>query len=205
MVNRSEPDPSPHQALSCLMDGELPRAETDQALAGWSQDGDMRARWHAYHLIGDVLRSEDLASRPAADERFLQALRLRLADEPVPMSPAPLRLPAAFDVDQDRLAATGAQAMPSPQRSFARRWLAPAALAAGLMAALGLTLVPQLMTPTPVGPTLAATPAGPAQAAGTLVRDARLDRYLAAHRSLANNAMAVGAAEHRVQIVFESR
>ena len=181
------------------MDGELPQAETTDALTGWSQDGDLRARWHAYHLIGDVLRSEDLASQPAADERFLQALRLRLADEPVPMAPAPLT------ANQHGQSAAGTQAQPLPQRSAARRWLAPAALAAGLMAALGLTLLPQLMTPTPAGPTLAATPALPAQASGTLVRDARLDRYLAAHRSQANSAMAAGAAEHRVQIVFEGR
>ena len=202
MVNRSESDPTVHQALSCLMDGELTQAETADALAGWGEDGDMRARWHAYHLIGDVLRSDELASQPAADERFLQALRLRLADEPVPMSPAPLPMAAALVAGQARPAGVGAQAEPSPQRRPVRHWLAPAALAAGLMAALALTLVPQWVTPASMGPTLATTPV---QAPGKLVRDARLDRYLAAHRGQASSALAAGAAEHRVQIVFEAR
>ena len=33
----------------------------------------------------------------------------------------------------------------------------------------------------------------------------KLDRYLEAHRSLANGVVAAGGAEHRVQIVFESK
>ena len=209
MVNRSDPDLARQQALSCLMDGELPLAETADALAAWGHDGELRERWHAYHLIADVLRSDDLASQPAADERFLQALRLRLADEPVPMAtvpmatvpitPAPVRLPARPVAD------TAAQAMASGQRSGGGRWWLSAGLAAGLMAALGLTLLPQLTAPTPSGASLVAMPAVPAPATGTLVRDARLDRYLAAHRNLANNTTAAGGAEHRVQIVFEGR
>ena len=34
-----------------------------------------RSTWHAYHLIGDVLRSDDLARPPARDAAFLAALR----------------------------------------------------------------------------------------------------------------------------------
>ena len=34
----------------------------------WRGDGELREDWHAYHLIGDVLRSDDLAIAPARDE-----------------------------------------------------------------------------------------------------------------------------------------
>ena len=68
--------------------------------------------WHAYQLIGDVLRSEDLAAEPAADEAFLVALRARLADEPVVLAPQP------------RVEEAGRR--PSPSAANARR-RAPAA------------------------------------------------------------------------------
>ncbi len=206
MVNRSQTEPAVHrQALSSLMDGELPANEQASALAAWQQDADLRADWHAYHLIGDVLRSEDLATRPAADEAFLQSLRLRLADEPVPLAPAPLAPPEPAIAGNDRQAANGGPALHRAARSRWRRLMAPAAVAAGFVAVVGMLGVSQLMTPTPAGPTLAAVPAGSSDASGMLVRDARLDRYLSAHRSLANSAMAAGAAEHRVQIVYEGR
>ena len=177
MVNRSETAKAGRQALSSLMDGDLEPGAAGEAFAAWRQDADVRASWHAYHLIGDVLRSEDLATRPASDEAFLRSLRARLADEPVPMAPSPL-VPVHV----------------------------PAAVAAGFMAVAGVMVVTRLMAPEPVaGPTLAAAPAGAMAASGMLVRDARLDRYLSAHRSLANGTAAAGGAEHRVQIVFEGQ
>lgn len=196
--------------MSSLMDGDLPPDAAADAFAAWRQDPDARATWHAYHLIGDVLRSEDLATRPAVDEAFLQSLRTRLADEPVPLAPAPLMQgPAAAD-------AAGAASMqvangaPVAARRGGRwrmgRMMAPAAVAAGFVAVAGVMVISRVMSPAPVaGPTLAAAPGAAVAASGMLVRDARLDRYLAAHRSLANGAAATGGAEHRVQIVFEGR
>ena len=70
--------------LSSAMDGELWPGAVDEVLAVWRQDAGSRVAWHDYHLIGDVLRSEDLAAVPASDELFLQALRGRLAREQVP-------------------------------------------------------------------------------------------------------------------------
>ena len=210
MVNRSESSAAARQALSALMDGDLEPGAAGEACAAWRHDADARASWHAYHLIGDVLRSEDLATRPASDEAFLQSLRARLADEPVPMAPSPLvHAPAAAD-------AAGAAALQvangaPPPRPRNLRWrmgrmMAPAAVAAGFVAVAGVMVVTRVMAPEPVaGPTLAAAPAGAMAASGMLVRDARLDRYLSAHRSLANGTAAAGGAEHRVQIVFEGQ
>ena len=43
-----------------LADGELDPAGTTASCVAWTRDAQLRAEWHAWHLIGDVLRSEDL-------------------------------------------------------------------------------------------------------------------------------------------------
>src|SRR5471030_763714 len=84
--DRSE---SHRRILSALADGDATDSEAARAFQAWRDDSEARASWHAYQLIGDVLRSEDLAVEPAADESFLVALRARLADEPVVLAPQP--------------------------------------------------------------------------------------------------------------------
>ncbi|MES2715804.1 MAG: sigma-E factor negative regulatory protein [Pseudomonadota bacterium] len=204
MLNRSESSDARRQQLSSLMDGDLPADEASRVCALWSHDVDARQDWHAYHLIGDVLRSDDLAARPARDEAFLQALRLRLADEPVPLAPMPVQADVR---DALPLVANGFMAAP-PRRSGARarRWLmAPVAVAAGFVAVAGVMVVTRVVTPEPSAAVLAAASTAPAAASAVLVRNAQLDRYLSAHRSLANGAMPGAGAEHRVHIVFEGR
>jgi sigma-E factor negative regulatory protein RseA len=168
----TEPTPvplDPRTLLSALADGE---ADSDECRLGLAacDDADARARWHAYHLIGDVLRSEDLASRPAHDRAFVEGLRRRLAQEP----PVPA------------VAAAPERRVPVPDAPVAhRRWALPVALAAGI-GALGVALVVQRSEEPPARLAVTAAPdrAGtPTVPAGTvLVRDAQLDRYLRAHR-----------------------
>ena len=204
MLNRSEPSDARRQQLSSLMDGDLGATDVAGACAAWRQDADARRDWHAYHLIGDVLRSDDLASAPARDAAFLQALRQRLADEPVPLAPAAWQPPAEVAVPQ---VANGAVTAARPRR--ARHWLmAPMAVAAGFVAVAGVMVVTQVMAPAPAdAPAMASagTTAPTAGASAVLVRNAQLDRYLSAHRSLANGAMPGAGAEHRVHIVFEGQ
>lgn len=171
------------QAMSALVDGALGDDETSRLCRDWRDDAELRVTWHAYHLIGDVLRSDDLAHAGAHDEAFLQAVRRRLADEPVVMAPA----------------ATVA-AVPAPVRR--RGWLAPVAVAAGFVAVAGVLVVTQLAAPGggAGAPVMATAPsvapaavtrvsagavvpaAAPVAADEVLIRDARLDRYLEAHR-----------------------
>ena len=80
---------SSRRILSALADGDATDGEAARAFQAWRDDPDARATWHGYQLIGDVLRSEDLASEPRTDEAFLMALRARLADEPVVLTPQP--------------------------------------------------------------------------------------------------------------------
>ncbi len=118
---------SPNEAaaralMSSLCDGDA--AAAGPGIAAWAQDETARRAWHEYHLIGDVLRSDDLAMRPQGDAAFLAALRTRLAQEPVPLAPQPLALPTST------LTST-----PMPTRAVSGMgWRAPAAVAAGFAA-----------------------------------------------------------------------
>lgn len=175
-----------HEAeqLSALADGELGVNEVARACANWRAGSSAQATWHAYHLIGDVLRSDDLASRPRTDRAMLEKLRERLAGEPVVLAPGPtLR----------RTVADRPQRNPWP-------WAALSAVAAGFAAVAGVLIVlggtPVDSNTVKIGLTDGALPATLARAAsrpfeqtlqpvladGRLVRDARLDQYLDAHK-----------------------
>lgn len=196
MQNRSDSSDVRRQQLSSLMDGDLADGDAAAACALWRHDPQARSDWHAYHLIGDVLRSDDLAAPAARDAAFLQALRQRLADEPVPLAPAPLQWPAA----------PAPQGVPASVRRRGRHWLmAPAAVAAGFVAVAAVMVVTRVVEPS-AAPMLAGVDKPPAAAASAvLVRNTQLDRYLAAHRSLANGAAPGAGTEHRVHIVFDGQ
>lgn len=172
--------------LSALADGDVQAA--DRACGSWRADADARRTWHAYQLIGDVMRSEDLARPAARDAAFLAGLRERLAAEPVVFAP-----------------------QPTPATAPARRrqpWLLPVAAAAGFVVVAGVLVVARVSQPgaeTGVGLATATPPAGVvlvgnsvARPVGTgvageiLLRDQQLDEYLRAHQS-ARGGVAVAA------------
>jgi sigma-E factor negative regulatory protein RseA len=186
-LHPDQPAADPQRAaLSALMDGDDGAA--DEACHAWRGDASARADWHAYHLIGDVMRSDEHRADGARDARFLVAVRARLATEPVVLAPAPM--PAATPLARAR---------------SARRWMAPTAVAAGFMAVAGALMVTRISAPDSTTASLAAATATPAagvpavavaasQAAietAPMVRNAELDRYLAAHRQYANGAVQV--------------
>lgn len=176
--------------LSALCDGEADVATVAAVTAAWRDDKPLRARWHSYQLIGDVLRSDDLAQSPAADLAFLIALRERLVNEPVILAPMTVAPPAV----ELRVA--------EPKR---RRWLSAGAIAAGFVAVAGAVFVLRpatedqsaqlaLQAPVAAQQVLAAAEPEPQPMAANsvLVRDAGLDRYLAAHQQFGgNSALAV--------------
>jgi sigma-E factor negative regulatory protein RseA len=191
---------SSRRILSALADGDATDGEAARAFQAWRDDPDARAAWHSYQLIGDVLRSEDLASEPRADEAFLVALRARLADEPVVLAPQPRAEEAA--VAAPAVANAGAAA-----RSRAR-WQGPMAMAAGFLvvigglnvvrpfghgsdvsvaAAAGAASVPLMASATAInnGAIVATGEQTPAQ---TKAAADQLAPYLAAHRQSAMNA-----------------
>lgn len=200
MSIESESNRSALENLSALTDGELDSAAAGRACTGWREDPSQRSAWYAYQLIGDVLRSDDLASTARRDAAFLAGLRTRLAAEPVVLAPQAEPEPAAA-------------AMPAAARRGGRwSWMAPTAVAAGFVMVTGALLVTR--SPQPAGvpgqPTLASNgfslpqqsvvvPTLAAQempvvepravgANGKLIRDPRLDRYLAAHQQFAGTS-----------------
>lgn len=187
-MKADSPDPAddPGWLISALADGEVGADDCVRACSAWADAGSAaRRRWHAYHLIGDVLRSEDLSSAPAHDQAFLEKLRARLADDPV----TPMRMP------------TPAQQAPAARPGRRPVWAMPMALAAGIMALATMLVLTQWPRSgiTPSAPMLAAASAAEGAVAtasalstpavaeaqvpgGRIVRDAQLDRYLRAHR-----------------------
>ena len=195
------------EELSALADGELSGEAVRRACALWRDDSEHRSTWHAYQLIGDVMRSEDLACDASADRAFLGALRSRLAAEPVVLAPVPM-VPAEV-VAAGKSAAAG--------RSVWRTWRAPAAVAAGFVAVAGVLVVmrgagslpgaesaapmaqaelpaavaqPQALqqVAVPAAPLAGVEPPQAIVANGQLIRDAQLDRYLAAHKQFAGSS-----------------
>ena len=177
------------EQLSALADGEVDAAGAAAACGAWKTDAELRRTWHAWHVIGDVLRSEDLASSAARDQRFLLALRERLAAEPIVLAPEPLSMAPAV-------------------RRSGGRWMLPSAVAAGFALVVGTFVVlAPADGPAPSAPTLArvapppapspilqaslgepAATAQPVAVNGRMIRDPRLERYLAAHKQFAGTS-----------------
>lgn len=73
------------ERISQLMDGELDDEESRRLLASLRQP-ETQHEWHAYHLIGDVMRDTSPVSGG-----FMERFNARLAEEPTVL--APQRLP----------------------------------------------------------------------------------------------------------------
>ena len=182
------------ERLSAMVDGETDDAAVRLACAQWRDLPEAMSTWRDYQLIGDVLRSDDLASTAAHDAQFLRSLRERLATEPTVLMPAaPLH---------------GDSAPAGTPYQARRSWLAASAVAAGFMAVAGVLVV--LRGPdapaggtgfaqdragsgvvlasdvTTMGPPADAVPGLVRDA--ELIRDARLDQYLKAHKQFAGTS-----------------
>jgi sigma-E factor negative regulatory protein RseA len=175
------------ELLSALADGELRDDELARALQVAAADRQALATWESYHLIGDVLRSRELAACSPAPV-FLERLSARLAQEPG-FAPQDLPQPAS--------AVLQVRAEAANDGSF--RWKLVAGFASlAAVAAVGWSVL-GAGGAAPAGPQLAqgAAPAAqsqpqagvPAQAlvargepGQVMLRDPRLDELLAAHR-----------------------
>ncbi|HEY4295792.1 MAG TPA: sigma-E factor negative regulatory protein [Paraburkholderia sp.] len=179
------------ERLSAFVDGELFGEEhlnLDKFLSG--MDGEDRAAWSSYHLIGDALRSDDLAVSPATSSAFLNGFAARFDNEPHVLAPA---------------------AMPVARRLLAlRRRVVPAFAVAAAAATLTWIVVPQLQG-VPGGPgaqiasthgdsvqrvaMMASVPAAvqPIAQDANIIRDASLDQYLEAHQQFAQQPVMAGS------------
>jgi len=161
------------ELLSALADGQLSGAELAEGLDLLGRDAEAVTAWRTWHLIGDVMRSPELAAGTPTD-RFMSRLSQRLGAEAPPLP---------LTVETVTVAA-------EPANDAVFRWKLVAGLASVAAAvAVGWTLLSS-QGMAPAGAQLAAAPAGAQQATsptaqgGAMIRDAALDELLAAHRQL---------------------
>lgn len=168
------------ERLSAFVDGELLDGEhPNTILAALGRED--RATWSCYHLIGDALRSDDLAVSPATSSAFLNGFAARFESEAHVLAPA---------------------SVPATRRLLAlRRRVVPAFAVAAAAATLTWIVMPQLSgvgtgvtQVASVAPhadsvqrvAMASMPAATTAQAnvsdGNIIRDASLDQYLEAHQ-----------------------
>ncbi len=173
------------EQLSALADGELDSDEWAQAYR-FAQQSEGREAWQMYHLVGDVLRSAELA-RPDRGSDFLARLHAKMAEEPVPSV-----MPSTLAVKPPALRQLPVQAA----NDALFRWKMAAGFASlAAVVAIGWNVLGSLSGGS-TGPQLAVTPAAaPVQAVASnnpesqvMLRDPRLDELLAAHKQYSGTA-----------------
>ena len=167
------------ELISAMADGQLRGGAFARGMEVAARDPAALEAWQTYHLIGDVLRSSELAAGTLPGV-FISRLRSRLQREHRPSVAIPNPAPqAAAPADM-------------PQETAANdatfRWKLVAGFASmAAVAAIAWSTVGGLAGK-PEQPQLAAVPAATAPVAdvsGAMIRDPQLDEFLAAHRQVA--------------------
>ncbi|KWF29698.1 sigma-E factor negative regulatory protein [Burkholderia pseudomultivorans] len=193
-VNTQSQACSRGERLSALVDGEMfDGPDHGQFLA--ELDRADRAAWAHYHLIGDALRSDELALSPALSATFTARMSAVLEAEPHLLAPA---------------AAPVARKPVVRQLLSMRRRVVPAFAVAAAAATLTWIVVPQMQTAGAPGAVQVASVGAPqngslqrvtvAQASTqpglqdvNIIRDASLDQYLEAHQQFAQQPVVTGS------------
>ena len=179
--NFMESDMTTPELLSALADGQLNQQDFAAALQACGHNNAALDCWNTYHLIGDFLRSPaDLRASPltvGSEIGFARRLSAQLAQEKIatPVAASSTRLPAAADIVHHRGPASndgsfrwklvaGAASLAAVS---AIAWNASGLMAPDSMPQLAQASSPQIVITSPQGP---------------VVRDARLEELLAAHR-----------------------
>ena len=187
------------EQISAFADGELSGAQADVVLAALRTEQGLAA-WNAYHLIGDAVRSDEMAVEMSPE--FFSKFSARLDAEPTVI--APVAAPEPADRQDKRMVANGGGVGGLTVRRFAIP-----ALALSLAAAIVFILQPHPATVVATGvatPDVASTaapaqqaataaavaPAGPAAGSpavaslareGEVVRDPKIDKFLDTHQT----------------------
>jgi sigma-E factor negative regulatory protein RseA len=176
------------ERMSAFVDGESldELGNISQFLADLKNQD--RAQWSEYHLIGDALRSDDLAVSPATSSAFMAAFTQRFESEVHVFAPA-----AA-----------------AKRQGVMRRRVMPAFAVAAAAATLTWIVVPQLQgvdsrggaqvasvsTDSMQRVAMASIPAATARPVLTeanIIRDASLDQYLEAHQQFSQQPVVPGS------------
>jgi sigma-E factor negative regulatory protein RseA len=160
------------EALSCLADGEIDDQAAAALLAALYRDSELRDEWAMLHIVGDALRSSEVAALHSG--AFCTRVRAALEREPTVLAPrAARRWPVRL-----------------------RAYLLPGAAIAASAAVIGFVAVPLLQSPPavqqaattvsqPRSVQVATSGSSGRRAAATVANARALDVYLAAHREVA--------------------
>ncbi|MES2508702.1 MAG: sigma-E factor negative regulatory protein [Pseudomonadota bacterium] len=178
-MNTTPSQPTTCERLSALADGELDNAELLLLLEACKTDDAAAGNWSTYHLVGDVLRSPSLAVGKASPD-FLKRLNVRLEQEQTLIQPVPVSIPRKIE---HREAAANDSVF---RWKLAAGFASVAAVSAIVWSSAGLLASPSgaqlaqapVAAPTTPQVVVVASPQGP------MVRDARLEELLAAHRQM---------------------
>ena len=173
--------------VSCLVDDDLSAEAMDQLLSDWQDDGECERAWHAYHLIGDALRAGGaLACSAQATTKHGSAAFARQVMVAAQASGSQMS-------SVDRLTVLASEAVPAANDSVFR-WKMVAGLATmatvlsiawgvdgqgrvqEAVLANGPAAVVTASSGVALSPVLVTTPQGP------VLRDARLEELMHAHR-----------------------
>lgn len=176
-------NPSPDDRISALADGVLSGSARAQAVQCVLASTEGMQTWHAYHVIGDVLRSEELAPR-ADDQAFWDRLSQKIAQEPD--RPVP--------VDDSREVQGGGASYPPivSANEPAWRWKVLAGLAC---AAVGGVLGYGMSDSASTSAQMAASGSVPSVIEvvdgrhGPMLRDPQLDSLMAAHQQVSGHSV----------------
>jgi sigma-E factor negative regulatory protein RseA len=174
-----------NERISALVDGQLRGDAVTQAVQTLAQDAEARASWYVYHLVGDVLRSEELSLGCAKDRDFLSRLRNRLQDEAQPLLPETAIDSVAVYVGYESTSSIhGFEKEAANDTGMRWKWIAGLASLV-CMAVLGWRLLDGLSTPASPPQWAQTEPASVAvqdASAPIMIRDPRLDQLLQAHQ-----------------------
>lgn len=164
------------ELISALADGHVDEQGGEHAIQMLLRDNAAIRAWHHYHLIGDALRSADLAAHVVPGRAaFVSTVMRRVAAEPA------LGLDAALPLRTTpvRSAAPGG---PAANDAWGWKLLAGcASVAATVAVAWNFSISPGppvVQATAPVSP----VPVAVADPVAVMIRDPRLDELLAAHR-----------------------
>lgn len=163
------------EQMSAFADGELAPEAVAPLLEGLSQEDALRQDWHAFHVVGDVMRNAALAPS-ATDAAFWSRLEQKLAHEPArPTMPGPAVVVVRT-------------AMPANQRWALRVGAAlsvvAVTVAVGLWQQESAPAGERLAAAVPTAVVATAAP----DVGGVMIRDPHLDALMQAHQQLGGHS-----------------
>jgi len=183
-TNRMTPSPSTRESLSALVDDELGDEELAALLEACQRDEAALDCWNRYQLIGEALRAPACTAAGGAlgaERAFVSRLSQRLAQEGVaaPLASAtPVWQPVVAEVLPHRGPAANDGVFRWKLVAGVACLAAVSAMAWNVSGLLGAASEPQLAQAPLAAPVMVASPQG------VVVRDARFEELLAAHRQL---------------------